>query len=212
MGLKLGDIAPNFQASTTEGLIDFHQLIHDSWAILFSHPKDFTPVCTTELGLGAQLAPEFKKRGVKMVALSVDKLEEHHAWIRDIEEYSKTIFSYPIIADENKSIATLYDMIHPQCQENYTVRSVYIIGPDKKIKLMMTYPASCGRNFHEILRVIDSLQLSYTQPLATPANWKPGDDCIISLTLNDEEARKKFPQGFNAPKPYLRFTNPFTTK
>lgn len=206
MGLKLGDEAPNFQADTTAGKIDFHDWIGSSWAILFSHPKDFTPVCTTELGTVSKIEPEFKKRGVKVIAISVDPLDLHTTWIKDIDETQNTKLSYPIIADPERKVANLYDMIHPKALDNFTVRSVFVIGPDKKIKLTLTYPASCGRNFDELLRVIDSLQLTSEYKLATPANWQKGQDCIISTVVSDEEAKKLFPGGFKTVKPYLRFT------
>jgi alkyl hydroperoxide reductase subunit AhpC len=206
MGLKLGDEAPNFQADTTNGKIDFHEWIGNSWAILFSHPKDFTPVCTTELGTVSKIEHEFKKRGVKIIAISVDPLDSHTTWIKDIDETQNTKLNYPIIADPERKIANLYDMIHPKALDNFTVRSVFIIGPDKKIKLTLTYPASCGRNFDELLRVIDSLQLTSEYKLATPANWQKGQECIISPAVSDEEAGKLFPSGFRTVKPYLRFT------
>lgn len=206
MGLKLGDEAPNFKANTTIGPIDFHEWLGGSWAILFSHPKDFTPVCTTELGTVSKIEPELKKRGVKVIAISVDPIESHHLWIKDIDETQHTKLNYPIIADSEKKVAHLYDMIHPKSLDNLTVRSVFIIGPDKKIKLTLTYPASCGRNFDEILRVIDSLQLSAEFKVATPANWKQGQDCIISTAVSDEDAKKLFPKGFKTVKPYLRYT------
>lgn len=205
MSIRLGDTAPNFSAQTTEGPIDFHNAIEGHWAILFSHPKDYTPVCTTELGSVARLKPEFDKRGVKVFALSVDKVEDHKGWINDINETQGTTVNYPIIGDPDRTIANLYDMIHPNAIDNMTVRSVFIIGPDKKLKLTLTYPASTGRNFEEILRVIDSLQLTSKYSLATPANWKPGQDVIIATSVSDADAAKKFP-GFKAVKPYLRIT------
>jgi len=206
MGLHLGDIAPNFQADTTEGKIEFHEWIGDSWAILFSHPADFTPVCTTELGATSRLQPEFIKRNVKTIAVSVDSLESHNKWIPDINETQNTKMNFPIIADPEKKVRLLYDMIHPNASMTHTVRSVFIIGPDKKIKLTLTYPASTGRNFNELLRVIDSLQLTAEYSLATPADWEYGDDCIIALSVSNEEAKEKFPKGFEVVKPYLRIT------
>ncbi len=206
MSLRLGDIAPNFTAETTEGKIDFHQWIGDKWAILFSHPADFTPVCTTELGTAAKLKNDFEKRNVKMIAISVDGIDDHKKWINDINETQNTRVNFPLIADPDKSIANLYDMIHPNANDKQTVRSVFIIGPDKKVKLMITYPASTGRNFTELLRVIDSLQLTSNYSVATPANWKNGEDCIISLAVTNEEADKKFPKGYKIVKPYLRVT------
>jgi alkyl hydroperoxide reductase subunit AhpC len=206
MGLRLGDEAPNFTAETTEGTINFHEWLGGSWAILFSHPKDFTPVCTTELGTVAKIMPEFKKRGVKVIAISVDPLESHKGWIKDINETQKTTVNYPLIADPEKKVAQLYDMIHPNAADNMTVRSVFVIGPDKKVKLMLTYPASAGRNFDELLRAIDSLQLTSKYQVATPANWKDGEDCIIVPAVKDEEIPAKFPKGHRAVKPYLRYT------
>ena len=205
MPLKLGDTVPDFSAETTEGTISFHDFIGDGWCILFSHPADYTPVCTTELGTVAKLKAEFDQRGVKPIGVSVDPLDSHNGWIKDINETQNTTVNYPIIADENRQVAEAFDMIHPNADDKLTVRSVFVIGPDKKIKLTLTYPASTGRNFDEILRVIDSLQLTATRKLATPANWKPGDDCIISPAVSDEEAEKMHP-GFNAVKPYLRYT------
>jgi len=206
MTVRLGDVAPDFTAESTQGTIQFHKAIEGSWAVLFSHPKDYTPVCTTELGRVATLKQEFDKRGVKVFALSVDKVDDHKGWIKDINETQRTTVNYPIIADPDKKVATLYDMIHPNALDNLTVRSVFIIGPDKKVKLTLTYPASAGRNFDEILRVIDSLQLAAQYSIATPADWKPGQDCIISMAVSDEEAKKKFPKGFKTIKPYLRIT------
>jgi len=206
MAVRLGDIAPDFTAESTQGTIQFHKAIEGSWAVLFSHPKDYTPVCTTELGRVATLKPEFDKRGVKVFALSVDKVDDHKGWVKDINETQRTTVNYPIIADPDKKVATLYDMIHPNALDNLTVRSVFIIGPDKKVKLTLTYPASAGRNFDEIVRVIDSLQLTAQYSVATPADWKPGEDCIISPAVSDEDARKKFPKGFKTIKPYLRIT------
>ncbi len=204
--LRLGDEAPNFTAQTTEGEIDFHQWLGDGWGVLFSHPADYTPVCTTELGATAKLKSEFEKRNVKVAALSVDGLESHKGWINDINETQHTTVNFPIIADEDKKVASLYDMIHPNADDKMTVRSVFIIGPDKKIKLMITYPASTGRNFSEILRVIDSLQLTAYQKVATPVNWKEGEDCVILPSVTNEEAEKLFPKGFKEVKPYLRMT------
>jgi alkyl hydroperoxide reductase subunit AhpC len=206
MALRLGDIAPDFTADTTEGPIRFHEWIGDSWAVLFSHPKDFTPVCTTELGECARLKPEFDRRGVKVIGLSVDKTDSHSKWAEDIRETQGTALNFPVIADPDHKVAELYDMIHPEISDVFTVRSVFIIGPDKKIKLMITYPASTGRNFDEILRVIDSLQLTAKYSVATPVNWKDGDDVIIVPSMSDEDAKAKFPAGWKAPKPYLRIT------
>ena len=206
MAVRLGDVAPDFTAETTEGKINFHEWIGDGWAILFSHPADFTPVCTTELGTVAKLKPEFDQRGVKAIALSVDPVDSHLSWIGDINETQSTTMNYPIIADPDRKIANLYDMIHPNALDNLTVRSVFVIGPDKKVKLTLTYPASTGRNFDEILRVVDSLQLTATHKVATPANWQDGEDCIVVPALSDEDAKKLFPKGFNAVKPYLRLT------
>lgn len=206
MALRLGDIAPDFQADTTEGPISFHEWIGDSWAVLFSHPKDFTPVCTTELGYVARCKPDFEKRGVKVIGLSVDATDSHQKWAEDIKETQGTALNFPVIADPDHKIAELYDMIHPEISDVFTVRSVFVIGPDKKVKLMITYPASTGRNFDEILRVIDSLQLTAKYSVATPVNWKDGDDVIIVPSLSDEAAKEKFPGGWRAPKPYLRIT------
>ena len=206
MALRLGDIAPDFEADTTEGRIRFHEWIGDSWAVLFSHPKDFTPVCTTELGYVARCKPEFEQRGVKVIGLSVDPTDSHQRWAEDIKETQGTALNFPVIADPDHKIAELYDMIHPEISDVFTVRSVFVIGPDKKIKLMITYPASTGRNFDEILRVIDSLQLTAKYSVATPVNWKDGDDVIIVPSLSDEAAKEKFPGGWRAPKPYLRIT------
>lgn len=204
--LQLGDIAPNFTAQTTEGTIDFHEWIGDAWAILFSHPADFTPVCTTELGAAAQLKPEFEKRNVKMMAISVDPLDQHLVWINDINETQHTTVNFPLIADPDRNVSELYNMIHPNASATFTVRSVFIIGPDKRIKLMITYPASTGRNFNELLRVIDSLQLTAQYSVATPANWKNGEDCIIAPVVTNEEADQKFPKGYKTIKSYLRIT------
>jgi alkyl hydroperoxide reductase subunit AhpC len=204
--LRLGDIAPDFTAETTMGEINFHKWIGDSWCVLFSHPADFTPVCTTELGTVANYFPEFEKRNTKVIALSVDGLESHIKWIKDIEETQNVTLQYPIIADESKTVANLYDMIHPNANETFTVRSVFIIAPDKKIKLILTYPASTGRNFDEILRVIDSLQLTSEYSVATPANWKDGNDVVISPSIPDHDIPAKFPKGYQQIKPYLRMT------
>ncbi len=206
MALRLGDIAPDFQASTTIGDIHFHEFLGNSWGILFSHPADFTPVCTTELGRTASLAGEFARRNTKVVAVSVDDLESHKGWIQDINETQKVAVDFPIIADNDKVVANLYDMIHPNASETLTVRSLFIIGPDKKIKLTITYPASTGRNFTEVLRVLDSLQLSANYSVATPADWVPGEDVIVSLAVSTEEAEQKFPKGLTIVKPYLRYT------
>jgi len=204
--LRLGDIAPDFHAETTEGPINFHEWLGDSWGVLFSHPADFTPVCTTELGTVANYVPEFKKRITKVIALSVDGLESHKLWIKDINETQNTTVNFPIIADEDKKIATLYDMLHPNASEKFTVRSVFVIGPDKKIKLTLTYPASTGRNFEELLRVIDSLQLTANYSVATPANWKDGEDVVITPAVPDSDIPAKFPKGHTPIKPYLRMT------
>lgn len=204
--LRLGDIAPDFTADTTLGKISFHEWLGDSWGILFSHPADYTPVCTTELGATAKLKSAFDQRNVKVVALSVDGLESHQSWIADINETQHTSVNFPIIADPEKKVALLYDMIHPNASENFTVRSVFIIGPDKKIKLTLTYPASTGRNFQELLRVIDSLQLTAQFSVATPANWQEGEDVVIAPSVSDEVAVSKFPKGFTRIRPYLRLT------
>jgi len=204
--LRLGDIAPDFEAETSQGKINFHEWLGDSWGILFSHPADFTPVCTTELGTVANYYPEFEKRNVKVIALSVDGVDSHMEWIKDINETQNTTVNFPIIADEDKHIAELYDMIHPNASESLTVRSVFIIAPDKKIKLTLTYPASTGRNFDELLRVIDSLQLTANYSVATPANWKDGDKVVISTSVKDEDIAAKFPKGYDRIKPYLRMT------
>ena len=206
MALRLGDVAPNFSAVTTEGQIDFHQWLGNSWGVLFSHPADYTPVCTTELGAVAKIKAEFAKRNVKVIAVSVDPLDSHHGWIKDINETQRCTMNYPIIADASREVAFAYDMIHPNADDKATVRSVFIIGPDKKIKLTLTYPASTGRNFAEILRVIDSLQLTSNHKVATPADWKQGEDCIVSPSVSDAEAQKLFPKGVRKVKPYLRFT------
>lgn len=206
MSLRLGDIAPDFSADTTQGHINFHEWLGDGWGLLFSHPADFTPVCTTELGKTALLKGEFEKRGVKPIAVSVDDLDSHKRWVPDIEEVNGVTMNFPIIADENRNVATLYDMIHPNASEKATVRSVFIIGPDKKIKLTLTYPASTGRNFTEILRVIDSLQLTSNYQVATPADWKEGEDTIVVPAVSTEDAIQKFPKGVKVVKPYLRYT------
>ena len=206
MQLQLGDTAPNFKAVTTIGNIDFYEFIEGSWSVLFSHPADFTPVCTTELGKTAQLKEEFAKRNVKVLALSVDTLSKHADWIKDINETQATNVEFPIIADESKEIANLYGMIHPNASETFTVRSLFIIGPDKKVKLTITYPASTGRNFVEVLRVIDSLQLTAEYKVATPANWKDGEDVIVVPAVKTEDAINQYPKGLNIIKPYLRYT------
>ena len=212
MPLRIGDEAPNFLAQTTEGQIDFHQWIGDGWAILFSHPKDFTPVCTTELGYMARLKPEFDKRKCKVIGLSVDPVDDHKRWARDIEETQGTAPNYPIIGDAELTVAKLYDMIHPNASgekartaaDNATVRSVFVVGPDKKIKLVLTYPMSTGRNFDEVLRVLDSMQLTARHKVATPVNWRNGEDVIILTSVSDDEAKQKFPEGWRSPRPYLR--------
>ena len=204
MTIRLGDIAPNFQADTTQGPIDFYQWQGESWAVLFSHPKDFTPVCTTELGYTAKLKPEFEKRGVKVIGLSVDPVESHHRWEKDIEETQGQAVNFPVIGDPDRKISQLYDLIHPNASDTLTVRSVFVIGPDHKVKLMITYPASTGRNFDEILRVIDSLQLTAQHKVATPVNWRDGEDVIIVPSVSDEEAKQRFPDGWKTLKPYLR--------
>jgi alkyl hydroperoxide reductase subunit AhpC len=206
MSLRLGDVAPNFTAHTTEGVIDFHQWLGSSWGVLFSHPADFTPVCTTELGMTAKLKDEFDKRNVKVLAVSVDPLDSHVEWVKDINETQRTLVNFPIIADDDRNVATLYDMIHPNASEKATVRSVFVIGPDKKVKLTLTYPASTGRNFNELLRVIDSLQLTANYSVATPANWQDGEDCVIVPAVKDEDIPAKFPKGHTVVKPYLRMT------
>jgi alkyl hydroperoxide reductase subunit AhpC len=206
MAIRLGDTAPDFKADTTEGPIQFHDWIGDGWAVLFSHPKDFTPVCTTELGEVAKLKSEFDKRNVKVVGLSVDKVGDHKKWSEDIKETQGAAVNFPLIDDANRKVSDLYDMIHPEADDTMTVRSVFVIGPDKKVKLTITYPASTGRNFDEILRVIDSLQLTANYQVATPVNWKDGDDVIIVPSVSNEEAEKKFPKGFKEVKPYLRVT------
>jgi alkyl hydroperoxide reductase subunit AhpC len=206
MALRLGDLAPDFSAETTEGTIKFHEWLGSSWGVLFSHPADYTPVCTTELGAVSKLQKEFIKRNVKVLALSVDGLESHKGWIGDINETQNTTVNFPIIADSDFKVATLYDMVHPNASDKFTVRSVFVIGADKKVKLIITYPASTGRNFDELLRVIDSLQLTANYSVATPANWKDGEDVVIAPAIKDEEAVVKFPKGFKRIKPYLRLT------
>jgi thioredoxin-dependent peroxiredoxin len=206
MTLRLGDIAPDFKARTTEGEIRFHEYLGDSWGVLFSHPADYTPVCTTELGMTAKLKDEFSKRNVKVLAISVDPVDKHNGWISDINETQNTSVNFPIIADDDRNVATLYDMIHPEEHLTQTVRSLFVIGPDKKIKLTITYPASTGRNFQEILRVIDSLQLTAKFSVATPVDWKHGEDVIVVTAVTTEEALKKFPKGLKIVKPYLRYT------
>jgi alkyl hydroperoxide reductase subunit AhpC len=213
MSLQIGDVAPDFEADTTEGRIRFHEWLGSSWGALFSHPKDFTPVCTTELGVLAALNHEFDKRNVKIIEISVDSVEDHHRWKKDIEETQGHAVVFPMIGDSNLAVAKLYGMIHPNAvgeasrrtpEDNATVRTVFVIGPDKKIKLMLVYPMSVGRNFDEVLRAIDSLQLSAKRPVATPANWQPGEDVIIAGSVSDETAKKEFPKGWRAPKPYIR--------
>ncbi|EJM24827.1 MULTISPECIES: peroxiredoxin [Pseudomonas] len=211
MAIRIGDEAPDFSVQSTEGTLNFHEWIGDKWAILFSHPKDFTPVCTTELGYMAGLKPEFDKRNTKIVGLSVDPVSNHESWAKDIEETQGHAVNYPMIGDENLVVAKLYDMIHPNASggtrtaiDNATVRSVFIIGPDKKVKAMLIYPMSAGRNFDEVLRLLDSLQLNAKHTVATPVNWRPGEDVIIPTSVSDEDARKKYPDGFKTIKPYLR--------
>jgi len=206
MALHLGDTAPDFTAESTEGTIHFHEYLGDGWGVLFSHPADFTPVCTTELGRVAALKPEFEKRDTKVIGLSVDALDDHQKWSSDIAETQGTALNFPLIADKGREVADLYDMVPPAAENNLTVRSVFVIGPDKKVKLIITYPASTGRNFDEILRVIDSLQLTANHSVATPVDWKDGEDVIIVPAVSDEEAKEKFPKGFTAIKPYLRVT------
>ena len=205
MTLRLGDVAPDFTAASTEGEIRFHDWIGDDWAILFSHPKDFTPVCTTELGAVAKLKGEFDKRGVKVLGLSVDGVEDHEGWSRDIEATQGVALNFPLIADKSRAVAEAYDMIHPNAEATQTVRSVFVIDNQKKVRLSLTYPASTGRNFDELLRVVDSLKLTSSNSVATPANWKHGDDVIILASLTDEQAREKFPDGWRAERPYLRY-------
>jgi alkyl hydroperoxide reductase subunit AhpC len=211
MSLRIGDEAPDFTADTTQGKIDFHQWIGDGWAILFSHPKDFTPVCTTELGYMARLEPEFAKRNCKIIGLSVDPVTDHQRWAKDIEETQGAAPKYPLIGDADLNVAKLYDMIHPNATggkrtaaDNATVRSVFVVGPDKKIKLVLTYPMTTGRNFDEVLRVVDSIQLTAKHKVATPVNWKPGEDVIIAGSVSDDEAKQKYPGGWKAPRPYIR--------
>lgn len=206
MSLRLGDTVPNFQAETTAGKIDFYEYLGDGWGVLFSHPADYTPVCTTELGKTALLQEEFRKRNVKALAVSVDPLDKHLGWVKDINETQNCTVDFPIIADEDRKVAELYDMIHPNASLTATVRSLFIIGPDKKLKLSITYPASTGRNFHEVLRVIDSLQLTANYSVATPANWEAGQDVIVVPAVSTEDAIKKFPKGVKVVKPYLRYT------
>jgi len=206
MNLRLGDTAPNFKATTTIGEIDFYEFLGDSWGVLFSHPGDYTPVCTTELGRTAQLSDEFKKRNVKAIAISVDGVEDHHGWVKDINETQNTQVDFPLIADPNREVSDLYDMIHPNASNNMTVRSVFIIDPNKKIRLTLTYPASTGRNFIEILRVIDSLQLTDSHSIATPAEWNRGDRVVVANSIKTEDAIVKFPKGVEEVRPYLRYT------
>jgi alkyl hydroperoxide reductase subunit AhpC len=206
MTVRLGDIAPDFTADTTDGTISFHEWLGDGWGILFSHPKDFTPVCTTELGAFSARKADFDKRNTKLIAVSVDDVASHLAWAGDIAETQGTALAFPIIGDETRKVADLYDMIHPNANDTLTVRSVFIVGPDKKVKLILTYPASTGRNVEEIIRVLDSLQLTADYKVATPANWKDGEDVIITPAVSDEEAKERFPKGFTALKPYLRVT------
>ena len=204
MAIRLGDTAPDFTADTTEGSVHFHDAIEGSWAVLFSHPKDYTPVCTTELGEASRLKPEFDKRNVKIFGLSVDPLDSHKGWAGDIAETQGSALNFPLIADPDRKVSDLYEMIHPNASDTFTVRSVFVIGPDKKVKLTITYPASTGRNFDEILRVIDSLQLTAKHSVATPVNWKQGEDVIIVPAVSDEQAKEKFPGGWKTLKPYLR--------
>ncbi|MCJ7466903.1 MAG: peroxiredoxin [Maribacter sp.] len=209
--IRLGDVAPDFTADSSQGMINLYDYLGDGWGILFSHPADFTPVCTTELGTASKFKKEFDKRNVKMLALSVDGKLSHNEWIKDINETQHTVVNFPIIADENKKVSILYDMIHPNANDHLTVRSVYIIAPDKTVKLMITYPASTGRNFHELLRVIDSLQLTAYHKVATPANWEHGDDVVVSPSIATEDAKKIFSKGVKEIKPYLRMTPDPTT-
>jgi alkyl hydroperoxide reductase subunit AhpC len=206
MAIRLGDDAPNFTADTTEGQIRFHEWKGKDWAVLFSHPKDFTPVCTTELGYLAKIKPEFEKRGCKVIGLSCDPVGAHHEWSKDIAETQGTAPNFPMIGDPEKKVASLYDMVHPNASDTMPVRSVFVIGPDNKVKLTITYPASTGRNFDELLRVVDSLQLTAKHSVATPVNWKEGQDVIIVPSVSDADAKTKFPKGFKAPRPYLRIT------
>jgi alkyl hydroperoxide reductase subunit AhpC len=211
MSIRIGDVAPDFTAETTEGTIKFHEWIGDNWAVLFSHPKDFTPVCTTELGTVARLKPEFDKRKAKVIGLSVDPVSDHEKWVGDIAETQGHAVNFPVIGDADLTVSKLYDMIHPNASggartanDNATIRSVFIIAPDKKVKAMLVYPMSAGRNFDEILRLVDALQVNAQHAVATPANWRPGDDVIIPTSVSDEDAKKKYPQGFKTLKPYLR--------
>ncbi len=206
MAIRIGDTAPDFSANSTQGQLTWHEYLGDSWGILFSHPKDFTPVCTTELGAVAKLKPEFDKRNVKVAGVSVDTVEDHNKWSSDIEETQGVALNYPLFGDPDRKIAGLYDMIHPNADNTLTVRSVFFIGPDKKVKATLTYPASSGRNFDEVLRLVDSLQLTANHQVATPVNWKDGDDCIVVPSLSNEEAKAKFPKGVTIVKPYLRVT------
>ncbi|WP_314914223.1 peroxiredoxin [Acinetobacter harbinensis] len=207
MTLRLGDTAPNFEQDSSEGTINFYDYLGDSWGILFSHPADYTPVCTTELGFTAKLKDEFSKRNVKAIALSVDDVESHQGWIKDINETQNTTVNFPILADKDRKVSTLYDFIHPNASETLTVRSLVIIDPNKKVRLIITYPASTGRNFHEVLRVVDSLQLTDKHKVATPANWQQGEDVVIVPSLQDEdEIKQRFPKGYTTVKPYLRLT------
>ena len=206
MSIRLGDVVPDFNAKSTEGNINFYEWLDNKWAILFSHPADYTPVCTTELGTVAKIKPEFDKRGVKVIALSVDDVDSHHSWIKDINETQHTTVNFPIIADPEFVVSKLYDFVHPNASEKHTVRSVVIIGPDKKVKLLITYPASTGRNFNELLRVIDSLQLTADYSVATPANWQQGEDVVVVPAIQTEDIPAKFPKGYTEIKPYLRMT------
>ena len=212
MSIRLGDTAPDFTAQTTLGEVHFHEWLGTSWGVLFSHPKDFTPVCTTELGYVARIKPEFDRRNVKVIGLSVDSVESHVKWEKDIEETQGTAVNFPMIGDADRTVANLYDMIHPNANDTLTVRSVFVIGPDKKVKLSLTYPASTGRNFDELLRVIDSLQLTAYQKVATPANWKNGEDVIIVPSLSNDDAKQLFPEGWDEKKPYLRLVKQPTAK
>jgi alkyl hydroperoxide reductase subunit AhpC len=212
MSLRIGDTAPDFTAETTAGTVNLYDYIGDGWGILFSHPKDFTPVCTTELGYMAKLKPEFDKRNTKILAVSVDPLDSHNNWVGDIEETQGAKVNYPIIADPDRKVADLYDMIHPNASDTLTVRSVFVIGPDKKVKLTLTYPASTGRNFDEILRAVDSLQLTADHQVATPVNWRHGEDGIIPTAVTNEQAKEKYPKGWNELKPYLRLVPDPTAK
>jgi alkyl hydroperoxide reductase subunit AhpC len=207
MALRLGDTAPNFKAVTTLGEIDFYEYLGESWGVLLSHPGDFTPVCTTEIGRTAQLSEEFRKRNAKVLVVSVDSVEDHNGWIKDINEVANTVVDFPLIADKSRAVSELYDMIHPNASATATVRSVFIIGPDKKVKLILTYPAAIGRNFHEIIRALDALQLSSEYSISTPVDWKKGEDVIVANSLSDSEAEKKFPKGIRIVKSYLRYTS-----